>query len=358
MGLPCGTFSTRPQQDMATLRTKTQWFLAALGLIFLFTLALYLPMDWLTWLITLGIFIVAVLGLHVLTGLCGQFSMGHAAFMLIGAYAAAMFGTNAGLPAWATLPLSGILAGVVGLIFGAPALRIKGFYLVMSTIAAQFIITWVVREADADWGWLPSWLDTGGVYGISVPPIVLGGKTIGYVGYWWITLSIVVVMILFAKNLQRTGTGRQFIAVRDNDLAAEVMGINLFRTKLLAFFIGCFFAGIAGWLWAHFVPHISTSQFDFQRSLIFLGMIIVGGMGSTSGAVLGATMLQLTDRLVDYMSDSLSTAFPSMQAQIAPAMSLMVWALVVMFFVMMEPRGLSHTFERFKLYYRFYPFSY
>jgi len=347
MGLPCGTFNTRPEEDMAILRTKTQWVMLAIGLVFFFTLALYLPMDWLVWLIMLGIYIVAILGLHVLTGLCGQFSMGHAAFMLVGAYTAALLG-NQGVPAWLTLPIAGILAGVVGLAFGTPALRIKGFYLVMSTIAAQFIITWIVREG--------SW--SGGVYGTAVPDLTIAGKSVGYVGYWWLTMGIGLVMLFFAKNIQRTATGRKFIAVRDNDLAAEVMGINLFRTKMLAFFIGCFFAGVAGWLWAHFMGHITPDQFNFQLSLIFLGMIIVGGMGSTTGVLLGAVILRIMEKLVDWISHELGEALPSVSVQIFPAMSLIVFAAVVMFFIMVEPRGAYHRWERMKIYYRLHPFSF
>jgi len=350
MGLPCGTFNSRPEQDMAIVRTKTQWVLVFLGLAFFFTLALYLPMDWLVWLIMLGIYGVAVLGLHILIGLCGQFSMGHAAFMAVGAYTVAVLATKYDVNPWLCLPLSAAFAGLVGLIFGFPALRIKGFYLVMSTIAAQFIVIWVIQEQ--------SW--TGGVYGIGVPdvPGVQTGGENDYRNFWWLTMGILVAMILVAKNVQRTAVGRKFIAVRDNDLAAEVMGINLFRTKLLAFFIGCSFAGVAGWLWAHFMGHITPGQFTFNMSLIFLGMIIVGGMGSTTGAVMGTMILRLTEKLVDNISATLSDWFPGQAVQMFPAMSLIVFAAVVMFFIMVQPRGAYHLFTRVKLYYRLHPFSY
>jgi len=356
MGLPCGVFNSRPEEDMAILRTKTQYLLVAIGFAFFFTMALYLPLDWLAWLIMLGMYAIAVLGIHILTGLCGQFSMGHAAFMLVGAYTAATLGGNVGVSPWLTLPLAGVTAGIAGLAFGVPALRIKGFYLVMSTIAAQFVIQWVAREAD--WTWLPDWMKTGGVYGIDVPKLVLGGKAVGDVGFWWITMGILVVMLVVAKNIQRTATGRKFIAIRDNDLAAEVMGINLFRTKLLAFFIGCFFAGIAGWVWAHYMGHITPDQFGFDKSLIFLGMIIVGGMGSTAGAVMGTVIIRICEKLIDYISASLGSAFPDISVQIFPALSLIIFALVVMIFIMFEPRGAYHRWVRIRTYYRLHPFSY
>ena len=167
-----------------------------------------------------------------------------------------------------------------------------------------------------------------------------------------------VVMTFFAKNIQRTRTGRNFVAIRDNDLAAEVMGINLFRTKLLAFFIGCFFAGVAGWLWTHFYGWITPDQFNFQLSLWFLGMIIIGGMGSTTGAIMGAIAIRLMDKAVDPLASVVGSAFPSWSTQVAPALSLIVFALVVMFFILVEPKGLYHRWERIKLYYRLHPFAY
>lgn len=348
--LPCGTFSARPEEDLAIVRTKTQWFLIAVGLAFFAALGLFAPQDWVVWLIMLGIFAIAVLGLHILTGLCGQFSMGQAAFMAVGAYAAAIFGGRYGLSPWATLPLAGIFAGLVGLLFGTPALRIKGFYLVMSTIAAQFIIRWVLLEGKTV---------TGGVFGIAVPAIKVGGEKLSDVQFWWLTLGLLVVMLILAKNIQRTATGRRFVAVRDNDLAAEVMGVNLFRTKLVAFFIGCFFAGIAGWLWAHFYTHITPDQFTFTLSLWFLGMVIVGGMGSTTGAIFGATMLRLVEKgTTDHFAPVLKEAFPGLGVQFADSLTLIVFALVVMFFILVEPRGLYHRFQRLRLYYQLHPFSY
>jgi branched-chain amino acid transport system permease protein len=275
--------------------------------------------------------------------------MGQAAFMAVGAYTTAILSTRYGLSPWATLPLSGIAAGLIGLVFAVPALRIKGFYLVMSTIAAQFIIIWYL-------GWAEGL--TGGYYGMPVPKITIGGEALSYVQYWWLTLGLVVVAIFLVKNTQRTTVGRTFVAVRDNDKAAEVMGINLFRTKLLAFFIGCFFAGIAGWLWAHFFLYISPNQFAFKTSLWLLGMIIIGGMGSTTGAVLGVVAIRFMDKMVDELTPVVTSAFPGWSGQIAPALSLIVFAAVVIFFILVEPKGLYHRVQRIILYYRLYPFSY
>jgi branched-chain amino acid transport system permease protein len=240
------------------------------------------------------------------------------------------------------------VAGLGGLVFGIPALRIKGFYLVLTTIAAQFVIMWTLQQ--------PSWLGEG--YGLSAPAISIGGSKLTVAQFWWLTLVIVVVMIFFTKNIQRTTTGRKFVAVRDNDLAAEVMGINLFRTKLLSFFIGCFFAGIAGWLWAHYYQTANPLLYDFKLSLFFLSMVIVGGMGSTTGAVMGAVTIMLVDKAVPYFSDVVADAFPSLGFNIPAALGLIMFAVVVIFFIMLEPKGLYYRLERIKLYYRLNPFAY
>jgi branched-chain amino acid transport system permease protein len=346
--LPSGVFNRRPQQDMAIVRTRAQWLLLVTGLVFLFTLSLYTSEVWVNWLIMVGIYAVAALGMHIMTGLCGQFSMGQSAFMALGAYTAAILGSRYGLSPWVTLPLSGLVAGLGGMVFGIPALRIKGFYLVLTTIAAQFVIMWAIKQSDY----------TGATYGLEVPAITIGGSALEDAQFWWLTLGIVVVMLFFTKNIQRTTTGRKFVAVRDNDLAAEVMGINLFRTKLLAFFIGCFFAGIAGWLWAHYLLRINPDLFTFDLSLWFLAMVIIGGMGSTSGAVMGAVAIMLVDKAVPALSNVVEKAFPSLGFQIPFALGLILFAVVVMFFLLIEPKGLYYRLEKIKLYYRLNPFAY
>ncbi|GAG71648.1 unnamed protein product, partial [marine sediment metagenome] len=170
---------------------------------------------------------------------------------------------------WLTLPLAGIVAGLVGLVFGAPSLRIKGFYLAMSTIAAQFVLLWLIKR------YTELAPHVGGTNPIPVDVPTLGG--IDFSNYQWLyclTVLLVILMTFFVKNLQRTNIGRTFIAIRDNDLAAEVMGVNLWRYKLIAFFIGCFYAGIAGWLWAHSMWSISPGQFELPPSIWALGMLI------------------------------------------------------------------------------------
>lgn len=347
--LPSGIFNVKLDQDMAILRTKTQWFLLILGLIIVFTLPFYISDYWVRWLIISGISAIAVLGLHVLSGLCGQISLGQAAFVGVGAYTAAIFSTKLGLSGWATLPLAGIMAGLVGLLFGTPSLRIKGFYLAMSTLAAQFIIIWIFQNSE--WA--------GGTMGMSVERLKLGGLNFREPAtFYFLTMILVVVMTYFAKNLQRTKTGRVFIAIRDNDLAAEVMGINLFRYKLLAFFIGCFYAGIAGWLWANYQTRVNPEQFLLTDSIWYLGMLVIGGIGSTTGALLGTCGIQFLDVIVDHLGRVIRENFSWVEATFTSGFGLILFALVVGLFIIFEPRGLYHRWEKIKSTYRRYPYSY
>jgi branched-chain amino acid transport system permease protein len=240
--LPSGTRNYDYARDMAVLRTKTHWAFFIGFLVLVFTAPLYLRNDWLSVFNLIGITIIAVTGLNILIGYCGQLSIGHAGFMAVGAYTTAILTHRLGFPFLAGLICSGFSAGLIGIIFGLPSVRVKGFYLAITTIAAQFIIIWVINH----------WSVTGGFVGMDVPRASIFGfvfKT--EASQFYLIMVIVALCIFLAKNLARGRVGRAFIAVRDNDLAAEVMGINLLYYKLLAFFIGCFLAGIAGALYAH-----------------------------------------------------------------------------------------------------------
>ncbi|MBP1707685.1 MAG: hydrophobic amino acid uptake transporter family, permease, partial [Chloroflexi bacterium] len=248
--LPCGTRNYSYAEDMAIVRTKTQWVLLICFLILLFASPLYFGNYWLGIANLIGITIVAATGLNILVGYCGQLSIGHMGFMAVGAYTSAILSGKLGIPFLAAMVCAGLIAGAIGLIFGMPSVRVKGFYLAITSIAAQFIIIWVIQH----WTGL-----TGGFNGISVPYASIGGLVFDTEGkQFYLIMVIVVICIFLARNISRTRVGRAFIAIRDNDLAAEVMGVNLFYYTLLAFFIGCFLAGIAGSLLAHWTGSIST----------------------------------------------------------------------------------------------------
>jgi branched-chain amino acid transport system permease protein len=348
--LPGGVFNTNYGSEMAIVRTRMQWVLLAAGIALLFSIPLFASSYWLTWLTKVGITIVAVLGLHILTGLCGQVSMGQAAFMGVGAYAVAILTTKVGLNGWLCLPISALSAGLVGLVFGLPCFRLKGFYLVISTMAASFIIIWCFKQFGSV---------TGGFVGIGLEPLKLGPVDLGNrSSFFCLTMGIMIAATLLAKNIQRTAPGRAFVAIRDNELAAEVSGIPVFRYKMLAFFIGCVFAGVSGWLWAYSQLRISPDQFRLMDSMWYLGMLVIGGWGSTTGVFFGVVSLRLLEIAIsDYIAPPLADAVPSLAQQIRVSMSLVVNGLVIIIFIMVERRGLYYRWQKLKAFYRLYPYS-
>ncbi len=350
MDLPAGTRNFTYAQDMAILRTKTHWALLAVLLVILFLAPLYWGNYWLGIGSLIGINLVAIIGLNILTGYCGQLSIGHAGFIAVGAYTSAIMTNRLGLPFPVAFISSGLAAGLIGMIFGIPSLRVKGFYLAISTIAAQFIITWVISH----WSSL-----TGGFNGMSVPPASIGGLVFSSpTGQFYLILVVTIICVFLAKNMMRTRVGRAFIAIRDNDLAAEVMGINLFRYKLLAFFIGCFFAGISGSLLAHWTGFISAENFTFMDSILYIGMIIIGGLGTSLGPIAGVMFIRLLDVLVTKLSPALRAAFPILPSAFTTGIAPMLFGLAIILFLIFEPRGLAHRWQLFKAAYRLWPFSY
>jgi branched-chain amino acid transport system permease protein len=350
MSLPAGIRNYSYAQDMAIFRTKTHWFLLIVLFALLFTMPLWVGHHWLSIANRIGITIIAVTGLNILTGYCGQLSIGHAGFMAVGAYTSAVLVSRFDLPFIVGLLCAGIMAGLIGIIFGVPSLRVKGFYLAITTIAAQFIIIWVIEH----------WTSITGPNGImDVGPASLGGIVLRTVtNEFYLILGITIIAIFAAKNITRTRVGRAFVAIRDNDLAAEVMGINLFRYKLTAFFIGCFFAGIAGSLLAHTSRAISPDYFQFKDSILFIGMIIIGGLGTTIGPIFGVVFIRLLDELVTQLSPTLQTAFPKLLPGFTSGIAPMLFGLAIVLFLIFEPRGLAHRWQLLKSAYRFWPFSY
>jgi branched-chain amino acid transport system permease protein len=349
MGLPSGTFNQSYAQDMAIFRTRAQWVMLLAFLAFLFTGPLYFSDRILTILTIIGITVISVHGLNILTGYCNQISIGHAGFMAVGAYTSAVLTAKLGFSFWAALPCAALAAGIVGLIFGLPSLRVKGFYLIMATIAAHFIIIWAILQL---------YNVTGGADGLAVPRPEIGGFVLRSKGsYFYLVMVLACLATFFAKNLVRTRAGRAFMAIRDNEVAAEVMGVNLWAYKLLAFFIGCTFAGVAGSLTVHYLAFASVDQFPFMNSVWYLGMLIVGGMGSTAGAIFGTVALKLLDELVAIVGPVLADVFPAVAAQVAASLSLTMRGLVIILFLIFEPRGLAHWWQMIKGYYRLWPFS-
>jgi branched-chain amino acid transport system permease protein len=346
MRLHTGTFHENYAQEMAILSSRRQWGAVAALLVFLFACPLFVSDRMLTILTTMGIAVVSVHGLNILTGYCGQISIGHSGFMAVGGYTSAILCAKLGWPFWTALPCGALAAGIAGLLFGLPSLKIKGFYLIMATIAAQFIIIWIIIQLRGL---------TGGTDGLLVPKPMIGNVALSSkTNYYFLVMVFVVLATVTANNIVRTRAGRAFIAIRDNDLAAEVMGISLWSYKLQAFFIGCIYAGAAGSLLVHYVRFASIEQFPFIDSVWYLGMLIVGGMGSTSGAIFGVVALKLLEELVTVAGPILAAA---VAPQAAASLALISHGLVIIVFLVFEPRGLHHRWEMIRNYFRLWPFS-
>ncbi len=345
MRLPSGTFSQSYGQDMSVVRTKMHWgFLAAL-MVAVFTLPNWASPSFLTTATVIGIYIISAHGLNILTGNCGLVSLGHSGFMMVGGYAMAILCSKAGLPFLAAVPISGLIAGVVGVIFGLPSLRIKGFYLIMASVAAYFILHWLILQFRGL---------TGATEGLSVPPADIFGLSLrDRARYFYLVVILAVLATVVAKNILRTRAGRAFVAIRDNDLAAEVMGVNLYSYKLQAFFIGCVFAGIAGALSVQYYAFCNVEQFPFFDSVWLLGMLIIGGMGSVSGVIYGVIAIKLLQLAATKLGPMLAEI---VKPQAAVGLSIVLPSVAIILFLIFAPRGISHIWERLRNYYQAWPF--
>jgi len=346
MSLRSEAFHENYAQDAALYKSRLHMLSLFVFLVLLIACPFFLSDRVLTMLTMIGIAIISVHGLNILTGYSGQISIGHVGFMAVGAYTSALLTVHLGWSFWAALPCAALAAGVAGLIFGLPSLKIKGFYLIMATIAAHFIIIWLIIQLREI---------TGGPDGMAVPKPAIGSYVFSSkASYYYLVVAIAALSTLLAVNIVRTRAGRAFVAIRDNDLAAEVMGISLWSYKLQAFFIGCVYAGVAGSLLVHYFGFASIDQFPFMDSVWYLGMLIVGGMGSITGAIFGAVFLKLLDEMVTAFGPVLSSFIA---AQAAASMALIARGFVIIIFLIFEPRGLAHLWETIKVYFKLWPFS-
>ncbi|WP_029894520.1 branched-chain amino acid ABC transporter permease [Desulfohalovibrio reitneri] len=344
----CGLFYTSYGQERALLTTPSQKWRFGLFLLVYLLSPLALDAYDLSVLIMVHIAVIGAVSLNLLTGSCGQISLGHGAFLGVGAYGAAYCTAN-GVPFVPALLLGGTASALVGLLFGIPSLRLKGIYLAIATLAAQIILTYVFLHWDAV---------TGGAHGMMVAtPSILGYAFDTDAKTFFLTLAVAVLAILTVANILRTRTGRAFVAVRDHYLSAEIVGVNLFRTKLVAFGASSFLAGVAGGLWGHYVMYITPEMFGIGLSISYLAMIIIGGLGSVQGAVFGAIFITLLPEFLNWGSGELSGLLPGV-ADSLMAMKEGIFGLVLVLFLIFEPEGLNRRWQLFKAYWKLYPFAY
>jgi branched-chain amino acid transport system permease protein len=282
---------------------------------------------------------LAGLGLNILTGFAGQLSLGSAAFMAVGAFAAYNFQLRVpGLPLLASFALGGLTASLVGIAFGLPSLRIRGFYLIVSTLAAQFFVQWALTKF--------SWFSNDNPSGvISAPKLIVAGHDFSNpIGRYWLTLGVVSLLTLAAWNLLRSPTGRRFMAVRDMETAARVTGVPVFRTKLLAFAVSSFYCGVAGVLWAFcYLGTVEPHGLDLTRSFQVLFIVIIGGLGSVVGSFLGAAFIVLLPVLLDHVARGVLSG--SLDAGNLENAQKMVFGSLILLFLIKEPEGLARLLE-------------
>ncbi|SDF98315.1 amino acid/amide ABC transporter membrane protein 2, HAAT family [Limimonas halophila] len=345
----CGEFRTTYRQDTRIFPTAMSRNFAVLGVILAAACPLVLTPYYLNLLIQIGYFGVAALGLNLLVGFSGQISLGHAAFFGFGAFTSAYLSTHTGIPVILCIPLAGLITTAVGMIVGIPAGRIKGLYLAIATLAAQFIIEDFFSRAE--------WF-TGGSAGSFAEPVALFGMTFDTDrSYFYIVLGFVLVMFLLASNLVRSRDGRALIAVRDHYLSAEIMGINLTKYRILAFGISAFYAGVGGAIFAHYLGFVSIEGFTILMSIQFLGMIIIGGLGSIMGTLMGVAFLVLLPEVMEMLAAGLSGAMPGIEQGVAYMKEIAI-GLAIVGFLIFEPEGLAHRWKLIKAYWKLYPFSY
>jgi branched-chain amino acid transport system permease protein len=343
-----GDFKETYAADEAVFRSNTSrfWILILFGALALFPFfagpyLLYMANQ-------TGVAIIAAVGLNILTGSAGQISLGHAAFVGIGAYSAAILTTRLGLPFYVCLPLAGFSAAFFGVIVGAPSMRMKGLYLCIATLAAQMIFEFIFIHWESV---------TGGIRGINVPaPEILGVKIDTEFSFYFVTAPIVVIAVAAARNLFRTRVGRAFIAIRDRDISAEMMGINLFHYKLLAFAASSFYAGVAGCLNVYLLRIVTPEHFPLHESIRYLAMIIVGGLGSVLGAIYGAIFMTIVPEVLQSIMGFFQDLNPTIMSYLYPLQTV-VFGLLIVVFLVFEPHGLAEMWRRLKNYFRLWPFE-
>ena len=299
------------------------------------------------------IFALATLGLNLLTGYAGQLSLGTAAFMAVGAFAAYNFMLRVpGMPLLVAFALAGICAALVGMVFGLPSLRIKGFYLAVATLAAQFFVVWALTK----FGWFSNHSSSGVINAQKM--VILGYSFDSPLAKYLLVLSIVAVLALAAKNMVRSSAGRAWMAVRDMDVAAEVIGIRILRTKLLAFAVSSFYCGVAGALYAFaYLGTVEPEGFNLDLSFRILFMVIIGGAGSILGSFLGAGFIVLLPIFLNSMAHPIELALGlSLPPGLMSNLELIVFGALIIFFLAVEPHGLARLWQIGKEKLRLWPF--
>ena len=369
-----GQFKTSYSADQAIFPIRQDvWGLLAL-LFFAFVIVpLWANQYWLGPILTqFLVFALAALGLNLLTGYAGQLSLGTGGFMAVGAYATYNLALRLPeIPLVFDFIIAGFITALVGTLFGLPSLRIKGFYLAVATLAAQFFLLWLFDHVEWFVNYDPAGVASapartllgslateGGPLGFLAPiNVLVSGPNASAVTKYLLTLSVVVLLALLAKNIVRSGTGRAWMAIRDMDVAAEIIGIRPLRTKLLAFAISSFYCGVAGGLYVFaYVGNADTQAFDLTRSFQILFMVIIGGLGSILGSFIGAAFIVLLPVFLNVLATSFGEG--AMSADTLSNLEHIIFGGAIILFLIAEPHGFARLWQIGKQKLRVWPFPY
>ena len=350
----CGVFKTSYEADMALYPLPiARWTVGIIGVLFFLVIPLGLHEYYLSICNLVWIAVIGALGLNILVGYTGQVSIGHGAFMSVGAYTAANLATRLDSPWPVNLLAGGLMAAAVGAVVGIPSLRIKGLYLAIATLAGQLIIEWTINHV--------TFISGGVQASIEVPRPRLGSMVLNTQrDMYYFLLVFVVIAIVGTMNLVRSRVGRAFIAIRDQDIAAEIIGIDIFRYKLLAFAISSFYAGVTGVLYTYFLGIANYEQFQIGVSIDYLAMIIIGGLGSVLGSIFGAIFVTLLPIVIRISMENFGDLFFSQKIvlNLIPNLRLMLFGVLIIVFLIVEPDGLNRLWRNIRSYFRIWPFAY
>ena len=349
---PCGNFKESYEDELSIFETDFGRLWAIIGMIVLFGVLPFICSPYILYVLnTVGIYAIAAIGLNILIGFTGQISLGHGAFFGVGAYTAAILASKVDFPFILALPCAGLVTAIVGMVFGIPSLRLKHLYLTIATLAGQFIIEYVIVH----WERL-----TEGAEGIIIQEVSLFWLDLrGDLTFYYVIFICLCLFIFITVNLMRTRFGRAFIAIRDNDKAAEGMGIPIFKYKLLSFAISSFYAGIAGALFLYHFMSITPEPFNFMLSIEFIAIIIIGGLGNIAGSIFGTVFIVFINEVLSHITQVLMNLDLSigLGITIAPLREFF-FGLIIVLFIIFEPKGLAEVWRIVRSSFRLWPFSY
>lgn len=344
-----GTYKRSYAELVELTDNKVAWHCSLAGVGGLLALPLFAG-NYVLSLATITIIVaIAVLGLNLLSGVAGQLSLGHSAFLLVGAYSQAILTVDHGVPGLLALPISGGIAALFSLIVGVPSLRLKGLYLAVTTLAFAFIMEHVVLIAEDV---------TRGSSGMSVPALdVFGVRLGGVVPFFYVCTALLISFVFCTLNLMRSRVGRAWNALHHHDIAAVAMGINVIRYKLTAFMVSAFYAGVAGALMALHFRYINVENFSIVLSIELLAMMVVGGMGRTHGALLGAALLAPMPELIRIVFQFGGGAVESILENNIYEVRALMYGIVILLFLRLEPEGLAGIWRKTKRFWVNWPLS-